>query len=108
MFRQFAYPWDLDTCSITHRIAVSDTRNKRIQIFTPYGQYINHFSLLLDSPRGVTFLPDKRLVVSDFNKHRILIFDKLICNPNTGNPKDDLGFTNLNSPKISKFINCIY
>lgn len=73
-------------------------------MFTPYGQYVNHFSLLLDSPRGVKFLPDKRLVVSDFNKHRILIFDKLICNPNLGNQKEgDLSFSNLNSPKIIGF-----
>jgi len=104
----FNYPWDLDCCAHTHQIAVSDTRNRRIQLFTPYGQYINHFSLLLDSPRGVTFLPDKRLIVSDFNKHRILIFDKHICNPNLNNKDGTIselpgGFTNLNSPKIIGF-----
>lgn len=104
------YPWSVDSCPSTHQIAVSDTRNRRIQLFTPYGQYINHISLLLDSPRGVTFLPDKRLVVSDFNKHRILIYDKVIYNPNmNGGIKDgpmgnDMnGFTNLNSPKIIGF-----
>lgn len=100
------YPWDVDSCAHTHQIAVSDTRNRRIQLFTPYGQYINHISLLLDSPRGVTFLPDKRLVVSDFNKHRILIYDKFICNPNSKDGSiNELpsGFTNLNSPKIIGF-----
>lgn len=96
----FQCPWDVDSCANSHQIAVSDTRNRRIQLFTPYGQYINHFSLLMDSPRGVCFLPDKRLVVSDFNKHRILIFDKFICDPNMGK---DSGFTNLNSPKIVSF-----
>lgn len=88
---------------------MSDTRNRRIQLFTPYGQYINHISLLLDSPRGVIFLPDKRLVVSDFNKHRILIFDKLIFNTNINGAKEGSmmtnmnGYTNLNSPKIIGF-----
>lgn len=48
-------------------------------------------------------------MVSDFNKHRILIFDKLICNPsNNGkdasvNNNDNIGFTNLSSPKIIGF-----
>lgn len=59
----------------------------------------------------MTFLPDKRLVVSDFNKHRILIYDKVIYNPNMngGGMKDGPmsgemnGFTNLNSPKIIGF-----
>ena len=50
-------------------------------------------------------MPDKRLVVSDFNKHRILIFDKLICNRNlNGKDGNEMnGFTNLNSPKIIGF-----
>ncbi|XP_053211330.1 probable serine/threonine-protein kinase ndrD [Panonychus citri] len=73
---QFCYPWDVDSCSHTHQILVSDTRNRRVQLFTPYGQYITHFSHPLDSPRGVSFLGDNRIVVSDFNKHRLLIFDK--------------------------------
>lgn len=83
---QFCYPWDIDCCAQSHHIVVSDTRNRRIQLFTPYGQYITHFALLLDSPRGVAFLPDKRLVVSDFNKHRILVFDKIgVKDSNNGN-----------------------
>ena len=73
---QFCYPWDVDSCSHTHQLLVSDTRNRRVQLFTPYGQYITHFSHPLDSPRGVSFLGDNRIVVSDFNKHRLLIFDK--------------------------------
>jgi len=73
---QFCYPWDIDSCSATHQILVSDTRNRRVQLFTPYGQYIMHFAQPLDSPRGVGFWGEKKLVVSDFNKHRLLIFDK--------------------------------
>lgn len=73
---QFCYPWDIDSCPSTNQILVSDTRNRRVQLFTPYGQYIMHFAQPLDSPRGVGFLGDKKLVVSDFNKHRLLIFDK--------------------------------
>ena len=72
----FCYPWDVDACPVSHQIAVSDTRNRRVQLFTPYGQYVMHFSQPLDSPRGVGFLGEGRLVVSDFNKHRLLIFEK--------------------------------
>ncbi|KAI1299196.1 E3 ubiquitin-protein ligase TRIM71 [Halotydeus destructor] len=73
---QFCYPWDIDSCPLTHQVLVSDTRNRRVQLFTPYGQYIMHFAQPLDSPRGVGFLGEKKLVVADFNKHRLLIFDK--------------------------------
>jgi hypothetical protein len=73
---QFCYPWDVESCPKTQQLLVSDTRNRRIQLFTPYGQYITHFSQPLDSPRGVAFLGDNKLVVSDFNKHRLLIFDR--------------------------------
>ena len=122
---QFCYPWDIDCCVQTHQIVVSDTRNRRIQLFTPYGQYISHFALLLDSPRGVAFLPDKRLVVSDFNKHRILIFDKIGSKDGSssngggnggvggsnGGPlngmsikmSDQVGYGSLGSPKIIGF-----
>jgi hypothetical protein len=55
---------------------VSDTRNRRVQLFDAKGSYITHFGQPLDSPRGVAFLGDRKLVVSDFNKHRILIFDR--------------------------------
>ncbi|RWS27424.1 Filamin and NHL repeat containing protein-like protein [Leptotrombidium deliense] len=73
---QFCYPWDISHCPTSHQIVVSDTRNRRVQLFTPYGQYITHFAQPLDSPRGVAFLGDNKIVVSDFNKHRLLIFDK--------------------------------
>ncbi|RWS17860.1 Filamin and NHL repeat containing protein-like protein [Dinothrombium tinctorium] len=73
---QFCYPWDISHCPSSHQIVVSDTRNRRVQLFTPYGQYITHFAQPLDSPRGVSFLGDNKIVVSDFNKHRLLIFDK--------------------------------
>ena len=73
---QFCYPWDIESCPSTHQLIVSDTRNRRIQLFTPYGQYMTHFAQPLDSPRGVAFLSDSRILVSDFNKHRLMIFDR--------------------------------
>lgn len=57
-------------------ILVSDTRNRRIQLFTHYGQYLWHCGQPLDSPRGVAFLTPERFLVSDFNKHRLLIIDR--------------------------------
>ena len=78
---QFCYPWDVESCPSTQQIIVSDTRNRRIQLFSPYGQYLTHFSQPLDSPRGVAFLGESKLVVSDFNKHRLLIFDRSADRP---------------------------
>lgn len=73
---QFCYPWDVAICSQTSMILVSDTRNRRIQLFTHFGQYIWHCGQPLDSPRGVAFLSPDRYIVSDFNKHRLLIIDR--------------------------------
>lgn len=73
---QFCYPWDVDSCPITHEIAVSDTRNRRVQLFDSSGRYLSYFAQPLDSPRGVSFLADSKILVSDFNKHRLLIFDR--------------------------------
>ncbi|KPM02773.1 Filamin and NHL repeat containing protein [Sarcoptes scabiei] len=73
---QFCYPWDVAVCSKTSMILVSDTRNRRIQLFTHYGQFLWHCAHPLDSPRGVVFLTPDRYIISDFNKHRLLIIDR--------------------------------
>jgi hypothetical protein len=73
---QFCYPWDVESCPTSHKLVVSDTRNRRIQLFSPYGQYLSHFSQPLDSPRGVSFFSDGKILVSDFNKHRLMVFEK--------------------------------
>ncbi|KAI2806984.1 E3 ubiquitin-protein ligase trim71 [Blomia tropicalis] len=73
---QFCYPWDIAICPQTSLILVSDTRNRRIQLFTHFGQHLWHCGQPLDSPRGVAFLSPERYIVSDFNKHRILIIDR--------------------------------
>ncbi|CAG2162808.1 unnamed protein product, partial [Oppiella nova] len=73
---QFCYPWDIDSCDQTSQILVSDTRNRRVQLFTPYGQYLWHCGQPLDSPRGVSFISSDKFVISDFNKHRLLVIDK--------------------------------
>jgi len=70
---QFCYPWDIDVCKITHNIIVSDTRNRRIQMFNNLGRYLTHFSQPLDSPRGIAYLSTTQIMVSDFNKHRLVL-----------------------------------
>lgn len=89
---QFCYPWDIAICSQTSLILVSDTRNRRIQLFNHYGQYMWHCGQPLDSPRGVAFLTPDRYIISDFNKHRLLIIDKNDINmhSNALNHRDDL------------------
>ena len=73
---QLNYPWDIDVCNATHNILVSDTRNKRIQIFNKFGCYLAHFDQPLDSPRGVAYLSPTQALVSDFNKHRLVLITK--------------------------------
>ncbi|CAJ0578255.1 unnamed protein product, partial [Mesorhabditis spiculigera] len=75
----FNYPWGVAVDS-KDQIAVSDTRNHRVQIFSPTGQYLYkcgfdtaYFYKHLDSPRGVCFMPDGRLLISDFNNHRLVM-----------------------------------
>ncbi|CAJ0585289.1 unnamed protein product, partial [Mesorhabditis spiculigera] len=75
----FNYPWGVATDHLD-QIAVSDTRNHRVQLFSPTGQYLAkcgfdtaYFFKHLDSPRGVCFLPDSRLLITDFNNHRIVM-----------------------------------
>ena len=70
---QFCYPWDIDVCDSTHNILVSDTRNRRVQIFNNLGRYLTHFNQPLDSPRGVVYLNPLQVLVSDFNKHRLVL-----------------------------------
>lgn len=76
---QFCYPWDIDVCSSTNHYVVSDTRNRRVQLFTSNGTYLTHFSDPLDSPRSVAFLHEHKILVSDFNKHFIVMI------PTSGN-----------------------
>ena len=60
-------------------ILVSDTRNHRIQLFSPHGEYLSKYGFegrdwkYFDSPRGVCFTPDDQIVVTDFNNHRLLV-----------------------------------
>ena len=62
------------------QIAASDTRNHRVQLFNATGSFVRKFgfdnSLFykhFDSPRGVCFLPDGQLLVTDFNNHRLVL-----------------------------------
>lgn len=90
---QFCYPWDIAICPLTSLILVSDTRNRRIQLFTHLGQYLWHCGQPLDSPRGVAFLTPDRYIVSDFNKHRLLIVDRndnRMSNGNAFNREDSV------------------
>ena len=75
---QFNYPWDVATNS-RDQILVSDTRNHRIQLFSPHGDFLSKYGFdgrewkHFDSPRGVCFMPDDQIVVTDFNNHRLLV-----------------------------------
>uniref|UniRef100_A0A7E4VN81 RING-type domain-containing protein n=1 Tax=Panagrellus redivivus TaxID=6233 RepID=A0A7E4VN81_PANRE len=74
----FNYPWGVATNS-ANEIAVTDTRNHRVQIFTRQGHPlrvclvdagVKRFSGL---PRGICFLPDGDLLITDFNTHRLAV-----------------------------------
>ena len=57
---QFLYPWDV-ACNSRNQILVSDSRNHRLQLFSPNGDFLAKFGFIgpmwsqLDSPRGVCF-----------------------------------------------------
>ena len=61
------------------QILVSDTRNHRIQLFQPNGDFVTKYGFEgnmwkhFDSPRGVCFTPSDHVVVTDFNNHRLLV-----------------------------------
>ncbi|KAF4522049.1 hypothetical protein B566_EDAN004031 [Ephemera danica] len=79
---QFNYPWDVDTDSES-RIVVSDTRNHRVQLFDANGTYLCKYGFEsaagmwkhFDSPRGVCWAPDQRVIVTDFNNHRLVVIE---------------------------------
>ncbi|KYN17145.1 Tripartite motif-containing protein 71 [Trachymyrmex cornetzi] len=77
---QFCYPWDVAVNSACE-IAVTDTRNHRVQLFSPEGIPLRmfggqpHLLRYLDSPRGICFNNEGKLIVTDFNNHHVLIID---------------------------------
>uniref|UniRef100_A0AC34FTW7 B box-type domain-containing protein n=1 Tax=Panagrolaimus sp. ES5 TaxID=591445 RepID=A0AC34FTW7_9BILA len=74
----FNYPWGVSTNS-NYEIAVTDTRNHRVQLFTQTGVMLKICTIDSEikrspsSPRGICFLPDNELIVSDFNTHRLAV-----------------------------------
>lgn len=87
---QFNYPWDVAVDSEC-RIAVSDTRNHRVQLFSPDGVFLYKYGYentptmwkYFDSPRGVCFTPDGNLIVSDFNNHTLVSIDSRFSSART-------------------------
>jgi tripartite motif-containing protein 71 len=63
---QFLYPWDVATNS-KNQILVSDTRNHRLQLFSPLGDFLAKYGFdgqlwkHFDSPRGVSFTQDNQV-----------------------------------------------
>ncbi len=66
-------------CNSRDNILVSDTRNHRIQLFSPNGDFLTKYGFegrewkQFDSPRGVCFTESDQAVVTDFNNHRLLV-----------------------------------
>lgn len=79
---QFNYPWGVAVNSDC-LIVISDSRNHRLQMFSPEGVFLRKFGhetnpsmwKYFDSPRGIAFNPEGNVVCTDFNNHRILIID---------------------------------
>lgn len=81
---QFMYPW---ACAVNTKsqILVTDSRNHRIQLFSPDGHFISRFSFDgvnhsrflkgLTTPRGVAFNPQGHIIISDFENHRLILID---------------------------------
>ncbi|RZF32230.1 hypothetical protein LSTR_LSTR011502 [Laodelphax striatellus] len=79
---QFSYPWDVDV-SESGLIVVSDTKNHRIQLFTSDGTFLNKYGFEtstgmwkhFDTPRGVCFGPNGKIIVTDFNNNRLVMIE---------------------------------
>lgn len=77
---QFNYPWDV-AVNMACQIVVSDTRNHRVQLFSPEGVFMRKYGYEsmpsmwrhFDSPRGVAFDPNGNVVTTDFNNHRLVV-----------------------------------
>ncbi|KAL7672816.1 hypothetical protein ACOME3_007696 [Neoechinorhynchus agilis] len=79
-YGQFSYPYDV-AVSQESKIAVTDTMNYRIQLFDENGQYIGKFGggdkngYTQITPRGVTFSRNNKIIVTDFDRHRIIVLN---------------------------------
>lgn len=84
---QFQYPWDVAVNS-KGEMLVTDSRNHRIQLFSSNGTFITRFSFDgvnhnrylkgITTPRGVCFTPHGKIIVSDFENHRLLLIDSAL------------------------------
>lgn len=78
---QFMYPWDV-ACNSKNQILVSDTRNHRLQLFSPAGEFLAKYGFdgqmwkHFDSPRGVCFTQDDQV-------NRYLDLDRLAVRNNS-------------------------
>lgn len=75
----FNYPWDV-TVNGAGTIIVADSRNHRIQAFNCSGEFLwkignaeNVNDSPFDNPRGICSTPDGYLLVTDFNRHSVVI-----------------------------------
>lgn len=78
----FRYPWDV-AVNDSSLIAVSDSHNFRIQLFDRDGTFVSKFDFReydkqeIEMPRGVAFQIDGSLLVTDFNKHKIILIKNM-------------------------------
>ncbi|CAL8091304.1 unnamed protein product [Orchesella dallaii] len=79
----FHYPWDVAVSPDGQHIIVADSRNKRVQLFDKFGNFLNKYSVYesnpfahkteLDYPRGITFNETgKSIYLTDFNAHNVV------------------------------------
>lgn len=104
----FNYPWDV-TVTNSCSIIIADSRNHRIQAFNPYGEFLwkigcadNVNDSPLDNPRGICSTPDGYILVTDFNRHSVvLVHEKsLTCIPvSQFVGDDDKDIVELNRPQ---------
>lgn len=70
----FLYPWGVAINKYTDDIAICDSKSQRIQVFSSDGEFKYHLYgayCQLQSPRGICYTSDGRMLVTDFNNHRL-------------------------------------
>ena len=74
------HPRAVTFCDVRKRFVVSDTGNNVVKVFGPKGKFLNTVGKPgvrkgeLCSPRGVTVDNQDRIVVCDFDNHRVQFF----------------------------------
>ena len=78
----FNYPVDLALNTNEDQLFITEERGRRVQVFTPNGQFLRIFGNFTDipfklqNPVGIYYTPDNHLLISSYGTHCVLVFEE--------------------------------